>query len=101
MAAKKIGRAVAATLIASASLLAVSAGVANASVAQEQVSILACDEPTATAQTQYKACADGYYKFEYRGSYKPAPPVTCYKFDAYIRTGTAWQFAGAREACTE
>ncbi len=101
MDARKFGRAVAATLFASASLFAVSAGTANASVVQEQVTIAACDEPNAQASTHYKSCPSGYFKFEYRGSYKPAPVVTCYKFDAYIRIGTGWQFAGPREACTE
>lgn len=101
MTAQKIGRAFAATIIASASLFAVSTGVAQASVARGQAVVEACDEPSATPQTQYKSCPSGYFKFEYRSSYKPAPVVTCHKFDAYIRTGTAWQYIGPREACTE
>jgi len=93
-------RHLAATLLASASFFALSAGAASAGAGSGVVVAADCFSPDYRAESHTKRCgALDIQQFTYLYSYSPNQVVYCHVFDHSSFTCNTWYYIGRKEAC--
>ncbi|GLY51754.1 hypothetical protein [Lentzea sp. NBRC 102530] len=93
-------RHLAATVLASASFFALSAGAASASQNGSAVVAADCFQPDFKDYTHTKRCGGlDIQRFTYLYRYSPNQVVVCYVFDHHSFTCNTWYYIGRKEAC--